>query len=254
MAIDRRYMILNGELLSWQHLDGAYIYQNIHTLDYAPRHVKRHAEMLRTLSQELFGVECSLSAEGLESQIRQLLEHVRPSRQRSIRVVAKQYSSGDYSIECDEPSLYRGYTLRSLRPEAATLRVAMPLDIYPTSAAIATRCVADSIARSRDFHQAILLGEDREILSEASAPIALVRGRTLTIAPAPYSVEREIVEQAAARANIAVERKAFTHEEMMLADEVIVISWQGITAMQSVDNRTFMSIIAEHLAREMEKL
>ena len=57
MATDRRYMILNGELLSWQHLDGAYIYQNIHTLDYAPRHVERHAETLRTLSQELFGVE-----------------------------------------------------------------------------------------------------------------------------------------------------------------------------------------------------
>lgn len=254
MATDRRYMILNGELLSWQHLDGAYIYQNIHTLNYVPRHVKRHADTLRTLSQELFGVEFSPTDQQLENQLRQLLEHLRPSRQRSIRAVIKQYSSGSYTIECDEPSLYRGYTLRSIRPEAATLRVTMPLDIYPTSAAIATREVANSIARSRDFHAAVLLNEDGEILSEASAPIALVRGRSLIIAPAPYSVEREIVEQAAAKANIGIERRAFKHEEMMQADEVIVISWQGITAMQSVDNKTFMSIIAEHLAHEMDKI
>ena len=39
-----------------------------------------------------------------------------------------------------------------LRPEMATMRVTMPLDIYPTSAAVATREVAESIARSRDFH------------------------------------------------------------------------------------------------------
>lgn len=254
MATDRRYMIQDGELLLWQHLDGAYIYQNIHTLDYVPRHVKRHAEILHSLSQELFGCEFSPSAQLLESQIRQLLEHLRPSRQRSIKVCVRQYASGSYTIVCDEPSLYQGYTLRSLRPEAATMRVTMPLDIYPTSAAIATCEVAESIARSRDFHTALLLGHDGHILCQATAPIAIVRERTLTIAPAPYSVEREIAEQAAARARLSVEKRAFTHEEMMLADEVLIISWQGITAMQSVDNKTFMSIVAEHLAREMEKL
>ena len=254
MATDRRYMILDGELLAWQHLDGAYIYQNIHTLDYKPRHAKRHTEILRSLSQDLFGVEFSLSAEELESQIKLLLEQTRPSRQRSIRAVVKQYASGSYTIECDAPSLYRGYTLRSLRPEAATMRVTMPLDLYPTSAAVSTRDIADSIARSRDFHTAILIDEDGKIRSEASAPIALVRGRCLTIAPVHASVEHEIIELAAKRANISVEQRTFRHEDMMLSDEVIIISWQGITAMQSVDNKTFMSIVAEHLAREMEKL
>ena len=245
---------MDGELLAWQPLDGAYIYQNIHTLGYQPRHVERHAEILQRLSLELFGVECSLSASTLREQITRLLSHLRLSRQRSVRAIVKQYASGSYTIECDAPSLYGGYVLRSLRPEAATMRVTMPLEIYPTSAAVATREVVENIARSRDFHTAILMNDAGEICSEASQPIAIVQGLTLILSPAPYSVECEVVEQVAQRAQLKVERRAISHEDIVQADEVMTIGWQGITAMQKVDGKGYMSIVAERLAREMEKI
>ena len=75
-----RYMILDGELQQWQHLAGAYIYQNIHTLEYQPRHIEHHIEILSSLSEELFGIEFSASAEALTQQIATLLEHMRASR------------------------------------------------------------------------------------------------------------------------------------------------------------------------------
>ena len=57
MAADRRYMIVDGELLAWQPREGAYIYQYIHTLDYKLRNAEPHIEILHALSQELFGQE-----------------------------------------------------------------------------------------------------------------------------------------------------------------------------------------------------
>lgn len=247
-------MIMDGELLAWQPLEGAYIYQNIHTLNYRTRHTRRHAEILQTLAMELFGVESPLTAETLDEQIVRLLTHTRPSRQRSIRAVVKIYTGGSYTIECDTPSLYGGYVLRSLHPEMATLRVAMPLDIYPTSAAVATRQVADSIARSRDFHAALMMDDGEEIHSEASSPIALVHGRRLLLAPSPYSVEGDVVVKAAHNAHIEVERRALYRRDVAQADEVLMIDWQGITAAEKVDGKPYMAIIAEHLAREMERL
>ena len=247
-------MILDGELLSQQHLEGAYIYQNIHTLDYKPRHVECHAKVLQSLSEELFGIESSLSTELIAEQIMRLLMHERPSRQRSIRAVVKQYVSGNYTIECDTPSLYQGYALRSLRPEIATMRITLPLDIYPTSAAIATRQVADSIARSRDFHAALLMGDDEQIYCEATSPIALVRERRLLLSPMPYSVEQRLLVQAAKKIGMEVEKRPIRREDVAQADEVLTVDWQGVSAAQYVDGKRYMAIIAERLAREIEKL
>ncbi len=247
-------MIMDGELLAWQPLDGAYIYQNIHTLCYQPRHIARHADIIQQLSQELFGIESSLTATNLQEQITALISQLRLSRQRSVCAVVKQYASGVYTIECDTPSLYSGYVLRSLRPEAATIRVTMPLDIYPTSAAIATREVVESIARSRDFHTAIMMTDEGEICSDASQPIAVVQGRKLILTPAPYSVEREMAVEAAQRVDIEIENRRINHADIVAADEVMFIGWQGITAMQKVDGKQYMAIIAERLAREIDKL
>ena len=247
-------MILDGELLTQQHLEGAYIYQNIHTLDYQPRHVEHHVRILQSLAQELFGIECDFSAAKITELIQLLLERMRPTRQRSIRAVVKQYASGSYTIECDAPSLYQGYALRSLRPEVATMRITMPLDIYPTSAAVATRQVADSIARSRDFHTALLMGDDEQIYCEATSPIALVRERRLLLSPMPYSVEQALLERAAQKAGMEVEKRPICREDVTQADEVLIADWQGITAAQHVDGKQYMAIIAERLAREIEKL
>ena len=247
-------MILDGELQEWQHLTGPYIYQNIHTLEYQPRHIEHHIEILSSLSEELFGIEFSLSAEALTQQIATLLEHMRASRQRSIRVVVKQYASGSYSIECDAPSLYRGYAVRSLRPDAVTMRMDMPLDIYPTSASVMAREVADSIVRNRDFHTALMMSGDGKIYTEAAEPVAVVQGSKLIIASSPYSVESQLAQRAARKAEIEVEVRGLHHDDIVQADEVLRIGWQGITAMQSVDGKLYMAIVADHIAREMEKI
>ena len=63
-----------------------------------------------------------------------------------------------------------------------------------------------------------------------------------------------MAEQAARKADIKVELRRLHHDDIAQADEVLRIGWQGITAMQQVDGKLYMAIVADHLAREMEKI
>ena len=49
-----RYMILNGELLEWPHVEGAFVYQYIHTLNYAPYNLSQHIKIISQASESLF--------------------------------------------------------------------------------------------------------------------------------------------------------------------------------------------------------
>ena len=69
---------------------------------------------MHALSQELFGQECNLTVEELMEQAERLFMATRPSRQRSIRIIAKQYATGSYTIDCDTPSLYQGTKFEGL--------------------------------------------------------------------------------------------------------------------------------------------
>lgn len=235
-------------------LEQAYIYQNVHTIGYSPRHLDRHVEILQTLSEELFDRDFTPSAERLAEEIASHLEQERATRTNSIHIVLKSTSEGYCLMHICPPSLYRGYVLRSLRPEMVTMRSSIPLQTYPTSASTATRMLCNEIARSRGFHAALIMGEKEELYSESTCPLALVQGRRLLLAPMPYSVEQKLVEQAAQRAGIEVEKRTLFRDDMINADEVLQINWQGITAAKHVDGRQYMAIIAERLAQEMEKL
>ena len=70
----------------------------------------------------------------------------------------------------------------------------------------------------------------------------------------PYSVEQRLLEQAAQKAGIQIEKRPICREDILRADEVLIADWQGISAAQHVDGKQYMAIIAERLAREIEKL
>ena len=246
-----RYMILNGKLLQWQHVEGAYVYQHIHTLDYAPYNLPQHIKIISQASEALFEEQFEYSEQEVAKQIATLLGAARLSRKVSICITLKQYASGDVTIEYDEPSIYSGYVMRSLRPEATCLRMQIPLESYPTSASVEACNLAEAIAQGRGYHTAIIIDADDTIRCDTSHPIALVKEMTLYIANTSLSVERDMLEQATRKSGYKVEYRTLKRADLATADEVLVMNWQGITAMQQVNGKPYMSIIAENIARNL---
>ena len=92
-----------------------------------------------------------------------------------------------------------------------------------------------------------LQGEGRE--RKAKVHIKVDTGMS-RIGVSPDEEGLSFVEEVFGTEGIEVEG-IFTH--LATADEVIVMNWQGLTAMQTVNGKPYMSIIAENIAKELEK-
>lgn len=246
------YIILNGELRQQSAPAEPYIYQHLHTLDYRARHLEHHIDLLNHTAAALYCKSSTLSQGEIERDIELLLGTMRLSRKVSIKLTLKYYATDDYTIEYDEPSIYSGYVLRSLRYEAMLLRGNIPFAELPTSAGRHTRQMAEEIARAKQRHTAILVDAQGNVVCESTHPILIVKGYNIIIStPVERSVEAMIAQRAANRCKYSVEMRRLTTQDIASADEVLIISWQGITAIQSIGERQYMNIVAQHLADEM---
>lgn len=249
-----QYMILNGELTSQQEIGGAYVYQYIHTLDYEARNLEQHINILNQASQALFTTPFEPKQRDIKAAIITLLSGAHLSRKVSIRIILKHYASGDTTIEYDTPSIYSGYVMRSLRPEAICLRINTPLEAYPTSAAVATYQMAEAIAQAKGYHTAIMIDNDNVIRCDSSHPVALVKGKTLFLpATTILSVERATLERATRDAGYEIVYDHLQQSDLATADEVLIMSWQGLSAVSHINAKPYMSIIAERISKEFEK-
>ena len=66
------------------------------------------------------------------------------------------------------------------------------------------------------------------------------------------SVEQTLIERASISLGFEVEQKQLTVEMLQDAEEVAIASWQGITAINHIDSKPYMSIIAERIVAQME--
>ncbi len=248
-----KYMIADGLLQPASPQDGPYVFQNVHTLGHRCRNMRRHIEILDSAAKRLFGVKHGLTTREAEQHAARLLEACRMSRSVTVRIILKVYPAGLTVMECDEPSIYGGYVLRSLRPEAVCMAMTPPLPEYPTSIMEHTRAMADAIARTRGFHTAILTDAGGKVVSECTRPLFTVHGYTLTTPPMPAgSAELDAAEQAARKANLTVQKRPLTLGDLASADEVFTVNFQGVTSISRIDSKLYMSIIAGRVAEEME--
>ena len=248
------YMILNGELQPLQHSRSAYIYQDIHTLAHQPRLTTQHLQIIDHAASALFGIEVWLGIKEVEEDVATLLQHNHTTRNTSVRVRLKIYASGDYTLEQDVSSIYRGYTMRSLRVNASFIAAVAPLNHYPTSAMLATKTLLDDIAQARELNQVIMTNAEGEIIPDSVNPLFMIRANTLYAPSLPKpSVEQQVIERAAVKLGLQVIRGPITVEQTKLADEIFVSSWQGITSVAHIDNRPYGSTLSERIAIGMEE-
>ena len=151
-------------------------------------------------------------------------------------------------------SLYDGYALRSLMPEAATVRYDLPLTDAPTTLREAAVALADLEAARRGATKAVRCTADGTLLSADDAPLFAVSGHTLLAPPAPASVEGALLREAARRIGLTLREEPVRCGDLRRLDELLYVDHRGITALSRCDGIPFMSLTAERLAESLEAL
>ena len=229
-----------------------YLYQTVHLARGRARNAEAHAARLDAASRELFGR--GYAPARLAARIEALAAAERYPTGVSGFVRIELGADGEERLTPAGVSLYDGYALRSLQPEAMTLRYDLPLTEAPTSAREAAAQLARHMAERAGADVAVRC--DREgILREADdAPLFAVAGHTVLAAPGTQSVERELAVRAVRAAGLELREEPFGCGELPRIDELFFADHRGITALARCDGQPLMSLIAERIALVMEGL
>ena len=229
-----------------------YLYQTVHLARGRARNAEAHAARLDAASRELFGR--GYAPARLAARIEALAAAERYPTGVSGFVRIELGADGEERLTPAGVSLYDGYALRSLQPEAVTLRYDLPLTEAPTSAREAAAQLARHMAERAGADVAVRC--DREgILREADdAPLFAVAGHTVLAAPGTQSVERELAVRAVRAAGLELREELFGCGELPRIDELFFADHRGITALARCDGQPLMSLIAERIAFVMEGL
>ena len=249
-----RYMVKIGELTSEQPYTLPYIYQNLHTLAHKAYFCEEHLQYLNTSTKSLWGIELTTPAYRIRQEIESLLSANRITRNATVKVELSMDIDGNEILRCGDGTIYAGYVMRSLRPKAVCVHAEMPLSPHPTSATIATRLFADSIAQRKGYHMAIIVERDGGIAIEPCAPLFIIKEYSMLAAGGVRSVEFDIAIQSAQAAGLDIQYRRLKAEDLADADEDIIVDWQGVTALSEIAGRPYMDIIAHKIAKGLEHI
>ena len=226
-----------------------YLYQTVHLARGRARNAEAHAARLDAASRELFGR--GYAPARLAARIEALAAAERYPTGVSGFVRIELGADGEERLTPAGVSLYDGYALRSLQPEAVTLRYDLPLTEAPTSAREAAAQLARRMAERAGADVAVRC--DREgILREADdAPLFAVRGKTAFVSPAEACVERELGLRAVEAAGLELEERPVMRGELPGFDELFYVDHRGVTALAHCDGHPCMAILAERVAQSL---
>lgn len=229
-----------------------YLYQTVHLARGRARNAEAHAARLDAASRELFGRGYAPARLAARIEVLAAAERYPTGVSGFVRI--ELGADGEERLTPAGVSLYDGYALRSLQPEAVTLRYDLPLTEAPTSAREAAAQLARHMAERAGADVAVRC--DREgILREADdAPLFAVAGHTVLAAPGTQSVERELAVRAVRAAGLELREEPFGCGELPRIDELFFADHRGITALARCDGQPLMSLIAERIALVMEGL
>lgn len=229
-----------------------YLYQTVHLARGRARNAEAHAARLDAASRELFGR--GYAPARLAARIEALAAAERYPTGVSGFVRIELGADGEERLTPTGVSLYDGYALRSLQPEAVTFRYDLPLTEAPTSAREAAAQLARRMAERAGADVAVRCNREGILREADDAPLFAVAGHTVLAAPGTQSVERELAVRAVRAAGLELREEPFGCGELPRIDELFFADHRGITALARCDGQPLMSLIAERIALVMEGL
>ena len=228
-----------------------YLYQTVHILGGRSLHLPAHLAVLDRWSRELFGRPAGLRQQPLARQIEALAAQTAPADcdlSQFVRIVVPASGDPAFRLESAGISLYRGYDLRSLMPDAVTLQYDMPFPEAPTSAREAAAGLARQQARLHGASVAVRCDGDGIVRTADNAPLFAVRGKTAFVSPAEACVEQELGLRAVEAAGLELEERPVMRDELPRFDELFYVDHRGVTALAHCDGHPCMAILAERVA------
>lgn len=234
-----------------------YLYQTLHVLDGRCGGLGEHLAVLDRWSRELYGRQFAPHFGELAAGIAALTAREMPAgcdRSAFVRLVVPDPSEKPYRLEFAGVSLYRGYDLRSLRPEAVTLQYDTPLPEAPTSAREAAAQLARKRAQRAGAAVAVRCDADGIALTADDAPLFAVRAKRVFTSPAGASAERMLAMRGIRAAGLEVEERPLEREALSRYDELFYVDHRGLTALARCDGEPMMAILAERIAGALGEL
>lgn len=228
--------------------------QTIHVFDGKPRFLEEHLRELQRGWFTLLGENLQLDSQKVHGQIEELLIKERCPRGYSSYVrLAIDFRGGvHYSIEGE--SLYRGYVLRALRPDAVAIRFEVPFAGVATVAAHQTWQTALRIAEQRKVRSVVRMSEDTTLLEADGAPLFAVAARTIYSSRELHSVEGRLAMEAIRRAGYSLRIMALKRSHLPDIEELFYVDHRGVTALRSCDGKLMLSAVAERVAEQLEAI
>lgn len=229
-----------------------YLYQTLHLRAGRARRLAQHVNLLRRLAPTVLGISWDTLTAHLEARIAALAAAERYPRGLSAFARLELTAQGEQRLLPGGVSLYAGYALRSLMPDAVTVAYDIPLYDAPTSAREAAMLLARRQAERRGASVAVRCDDTGMLVSADDAPLFAVRNGALYTSPAAPSVERELVFRACDAAGIRIYEHPVREEELRCFDELFFADHRGVTALAHCDGQPFMAVVAERVAAAME--
>ena len=225
-----------------------YLYQTVHVLDGECLCLREHLAVLDRWSRTLFGCPGPQDAREVGTAVAAVVGREAPGSDRSKFVRLVLPASGSLRLEFEGVSLYRGYDLRSLMPEAVTLQYEPPLFDAPTSAREAAVELARQYAGLQGASVAVRCDRNGTLMAADEAALFAIRGRRVYAPPGEASIGRSLAVRSIRAAGLELAASPVGRDDLPRMDELFFIDHRGVTALSRCDGQPYMAIFAERIA------
>ncbi len=228
-----------------------YLYQTIHTRKLRAPHLAEHCEILERCYWQIQFRRISISPDDIADKIERLLLKNRVNEQLSTHIEIRLYLDGRITIDIAEKTVYEGFTLRCFNPYVTIQTYNNPMGDYPSSARRAAAELALHRSKMEGADAVIRCGTDGVMYSCYDSPLFGVKGEVVFSSPAQASVERSLGIYAIQRGGYEFIESPITREYLSKFDELFWVDAYGVTAIAQCENRRYMSIVSEKIAKQM---
>ena len=231
-----------------------YLYQIIHICEGQARFAKGHIAVMQEAVNRLYARPRKLPTQQWIKRLTQTIEQINAPHDTSSFIRMELHPNFELRLVDMGVSLYKGYDLRSIHPNAQTLVYELPEGQISSSAQQLTVELADLVAQREGYDVALQCDRYGQCQSCAGSPIMALKHNRIIAPPHPQHIERFIAMSAIKSLGMDYEERNFREDEIPSFEELFWIDHRGITSLAHCNGVPFLSFAAERIAHKMEEL
>ena len=229
------------------------LYQRLRATEGHIMHLSRHLDILHSYADILLPQSPIPTAAEVEQMCQRVLSRGGYSSNSTHILELRLWQSGRVRLSVIETSLYRGFDLRVLRPNAAIIEGCGTTLLYPTSAALECEKLMKIIARQNGCDVALAVQNGSVIAIDSTNPI-VVHGTNVTIGQSITSAYTEFIIEALKKLpqyNISLSEISL--QQAASADELFFADHRGLTAIGTLGGRQYSDTVAYAIAKYINR-